>query len=179
VTTRGGDRSDLEFVEIARVIKPHGLRGGLGVLPFSSGSQTLMSVREVRLVRADGSTELRELAEVRPMQRGFLVRLVGVEGREAAEAYRDAVVAVERAELPDLPEHEAYAFDLVGGTVLGPEGTVEGTILAVVEYPSVDALVVDRGEGRRAEIPLLEDWILDIDADSKTVTLRSVEGILE
>ncbi len=168
-----------EYVEIARVIKPHGLRGGLGVLPFSPESQTLLKVRRVRVVRADGSAEYRELAEVKPMQRGFLVRFEGVEGRLAAEAFRDGVLAVDRAELPELSESEAYAVDLVGGTVLGPEGEIEGTILAVIEYPSVDALVIDRGEGRRGEVPLVEDWVLRIDAESKTVTLRSLEGIVE
>lgn len=168
----------LDWLDIARVVKPHGLLGKMGVLPYSPDSQSLTQVDEVRLTLSDGSVEVVEVAEVRPMGKGFLLQLAGISSCDQAERFRGAQVAVARAALPALPAEQAYAADLVGARVLGPDGTVVGTVLSVIEYPSVDALVIDCGDGCRAELPLVEDWVERLDAEAGVVALRSVEGLV-
>jgi 16S rRNA processing protein RimM len=168
----------LALVEIARIVKPHGLSGEVGVLPYSPDSRTLAEVKEVTLTLVDEAIRIARILAVRPMGAGFLIRFEGVTNRDQAEILREARVSVERAALPQLAVGEAYAVDLVGARVLGPDGAQLGIVNSVIEYPSVDALVIDCSDGRRAELPLIDDWVLRIDSQEGVVVVRSVEGLV-
>jgi 16S rRNA processing protein RimM len=168
----------LDFIEVARIVKPHVLVGELGVLMHRADSDALEKVERVRLAFADGSTKDLELARVRPSGGGYLVKFVGISDRSAAEALRNARVLVARALLETPEEGEAYFADLIGQIVVGPNQEEIGRIVDVVSYPSVDSLVIERPDGSRAEQPLVEDWVRPFDAENPKVVLLSLEGLL-
>jgi 16S rRNA processing protein RimM len=168
----------LEFLEVARVIKPHGLGGEVGVLMHWADSGALSLVKLVRLQLADGTTVEREIARVRAAGRGFLVKFIGVDDCNAAEALRGATLWVGRDVLPAVGPGEVYLSDLIGKQVLGPDGVLVGTVVEIASYPSVDALVIERENGSRVEQPLVEDWVEPLDGVAANVVLRSLDGLL-
>jgi 16S rRNA processing protein RimM len=104
----------------------------------------LISNREERL--APGSV-LRtdrgdlEVAASRRHGERWLVRFVGHEDRNAAEALRGLVL---RAEPLDDPE-ELWVHELVGCRVVSADGIDRGEVTAVQENPAADLLVLDTG----------------------------------
>jgi 16S rRNA processing protein RimM len=74
----------------------------------------------------------------------FLVRFVGVDSRDAAEALRGVVVSA--APLGDAPEGEWWVHDLIGCSVIDRAGIARGRVVAVEANPAHDLLVLDGGD---------------------------------
>ncbi len=89
----------------------------------------------------------------RAVPRAYLVKLRGVDDRNAAEALHGATVSVPRSVLPPLEPGEYYLIDLIGAKVLGPEGEI-GEVTGIVSHPTVDVIVLRLADGTSAEQPL-------------------------
>jgi 16S rRNA processing protein RimM len=168
----------LDFLQVARIIKPHGLGGEVGVLMHWTESEALLVVKRVRLELADGTVVERDVAQVHKHGRGYRIKFVGVDDCNAAEALRGATLSVARAELPEVGPGEAFLSDLVGRQVLGPDAAVVGAVVETISYPSVDVLVIERADGSRVEQPLVDDWVEPLDGTAKCVVLRSLDGLV-
>lgn len=150
----------------------------MGVLMHWAESDALAMAKLVRLQLVDGTTVEREIARVRPSGRGYLVKFVGVDDCNAAEALRGAKLLVERCVLPPAAPGEAYLSDLVGRQVVGPDKVAVGVVVEILSYPSVDSLVIERADGSRVEQPLVEDWVEPLDPVAASVVLRSLDGLV-
>jgi 16S rRNA processing protein RimM len=119
-----------------RVGRAHGLDGSFyvtGPRPrlLTLGTSVTVAGRSAEIVRRAGTDR-------RP-----IVRLAGVEDREAADALRGMTLSVEQIEAPALAEGEWWAHELEGCTVLDG-GRVIGTVQRMIELPSCEALEVRR-----------------------------------
>jgi 16S rRNA processing protein RimM len=163
-----------EWVALGRIARAHGIRGEVRVLLDNPASRTLEAVRSVVLRGREGSrTVAVERARSVPGG-GCLLKLEGVPDRTAAEALSGCVVEVPRDALAPEEESEYYVCDLVGASVVGPDGPL-GTIEAVQSYPSADALVVRCVSCARGtvEVPLVEDFIERVRVQDRTVVVRA------
>ena len=141
-------------------------------------SEVLLEVPAVWL-RAEGrAPESWRVESARRAGRMVLLRLQGIDDRDAADALRGAAVEVARDELPPLEPGEYYLCDLVGCRVVGPAGPV-GLVHEVRPYPSVDVLVIQTSDGRLVEQPLTAPWIERVDVAGSCVALSSTDGIIE
>ena len=86
-----------------------------------------------------------------------ILRLTGINTRDAVEALRGEPLLVDRSLAPPLEEDEYWGEDLVGLAVTDGDRAV-GTIERVLSYPSCEVLVV----GERL-IPLVGDAVRDVD----------------
>jgi 16S rRNA processing protein RimM len=50
-------------------------------------------------------------------------------------------------------------------------------VLAIRSYPTCDVLVVDRGEGRELEVPLLETYVAGVEPEHGVVRIVTLEGL--
>jgi 16S rRNA processing protein RimM len=163
-------------LEIGRIGAPHGLAGELRVTLHFAGSDVLEHAKTLVCVTEHGERELTVRA-ARPHGAGVLLRVEGVNDRDAAVALRGARIEVERSLLPPLAEGEYYLVDLIGATVIGPEGPV-GKVTGIATHPSVSCLELELGDGRRAEQLLSEPWVSRVDVDAGTVELASLGGLV-
>lgn len=169
------------LLAIGRVARAHGLKGELRVEPFFEGSDALSHVSELWLsAEAESPQKLSKhaLEWARAVPRAYLVKLEGVEERNGAEALRGTTVWVARSALPE-PEgsDEYYLVDLLGATVLGPEGEV-GTVIEIATHPSVDAIVIQTPDGRTVEQPLLPAFVERVSVADKQIVLSTLDGLL-
>jgi 16S rRNA processing protein RimM len=167
-----------ELLEVARVGKPHGIRGELKLYPHQKGSDALFEVEAVWLARDGAAPRRYDVESARPADDHVLVALIGVEDRDAAGELRGARVLVERRALPPLTPGEYYLADLVGALVIGPEGEV-GRVIEVRLHPSIDALVIRRDGGEVVEQVLAEPWVESVDVAAGRVVLSSLGGLIE
>jgi len=137
-----------ELVPIGKVGRPHGLDGSFFVEGASERRDAFALGAELHV---DG-----EPAKVVSAKRGAHGRPVIRLDRPAA---RGATLAVPRAELPELPEDEYYAFQLVGLAVEEEGGRELGRVRDVLEYPANDVLELDSG----AALPLVEACVRQVD----------------
>ena len=158
------------------MLGPHGLRGELRVRLHWEGSTTLSEVSSVELAAGE-SRRSYAIEDVRPGPKGVLLKLAGVDDRDAAAALRGAALSVPREVLPELEPGEYYLSDLIGAEVVGPDGPV-GRVVEVRAHPSVDCLAVRLPDGRVLEQPLTEPWVEAVDVAAGRVVLSSTEGLV-
>ena len=160
---------------IAEVARPHGTSGELRLRVFNPDSDLLARRPPLRLVCADGSVKNIQVRSMRHVPGAVLVRLAGVTDRDQAEALRGARVEVPRDELEATAEDEYYHCDLEGCRVMVGEREI-GSVVAVVSYPTCDALVVEHEKGR-IEVPLVDPYLGRVDIDAGVIELNTVEGL--
>jgi 16S rRNA processing protein RimM len=168
-------------VAVAEVARPHGITGELRLKIYNPGSNLLQKRPPVLLRLPDGSERQALFTAAREVDKALLVRVEGVDDRDAAEALRGAEVCVPRASLPPPEEGEFYAWDLEGASVVLAAGegapVAVGKVVELVTYPTCEVLVVARPDGSRLEVPLLAPYVSRIDAERGTVELGTIDGL--
>jgi 16S rRNA processing protein RimM len=97
-----------------------------------------------------------------------IVRLEGVDAREAADALRGQELLVPRSAAPPLDDDEYWPEDLEGCAVT--DGDVEiGIVRALIGYPSVDVLEVEREGADPLLVPMVRDAIRSVDVAAKRI----------
>ena len=162
-------------VALAVVARAHGIQGELRLKVFNPDSDLLQKQRRVRLVMPDGEVRQVRIKQARVVPGALLVRLEGVTDRDAAEALRGAHLEVPRAALADVAEEdEHYVVDLIGSTVMLDNSEI-GVVTDVARYPTCDALLVKRHEGKKIEVPLQDAYVAEIRAG--IVVLTTIDGL--
>ena len=158
-------------VEIGRIARVHGIRGEVVIATHDPGSELLDRPPTLWI----GGVP-REVVRARSTPRGWLVQLAGVATRNDAEALRGQAVEVDRAAL-ELGEDDILLDDLIGCRVQRVDGTPWGTI-AAVEGGMQDRLVIHDGDIER-QLPLVDEFVTDIDLEAGVVTVDPPEGLPE
>lgn len=177
--TKSGEPAESEAglaLEVGRVSKAHGITGELRIVPHWESSDALERVTQIWLT-LNGQRLVYELERARPVPRAYLVKLRGVNDRNAAEALHGATVSVPRSVLPPLEPGEYYLIDLVGVKVVGPDGEI-GEVTGVASHPTVDVVVVRLADGSSAEQPLSEPWLQSVDVAERRLVLNSLDGLM-
>jgi 16S rRNA processing protein RimM len=168
------------WVEVGLVARPHGVRGEVRVTLHNKDSEVLFRVDEVRLRLADGDEHEVSVDAVRPADQAVLMKLHSVDDRDRADEVRGARIFVRRSDFAPLAPGEFYACDVEGARVVVGSAeagaNTEGIVKELVNYPSVDVLVVDV-DGARYEVPLVDAYVENVDAEARLVTLKTLEGL--
>lgn len=167
------------WIAIAVVTSPHGIRGEVRVRPLTDFPERLKRTASVTL-EIDGERRRYELERARPHGRGaYLVKLRGVDDRNAAEALRGVRLEVGEDEVVPLPEGTYYIFELVGSTVYDAGGARLGELVDVIKGGANDVYVVRLGDGTEALIPAVKQVVKTVDVRSRTVVVDPPPGLLD
>lgn len=177
------DVSPDALVQVGFVFRPHGLNGELKIDPELADDPEQFERLPVvylgphrRQVTKHGITSVR----YQHTKRGttVLLGLDDIDSRDAAEAVTKFEVFATEEDL-ELGDAELLAQDLIGMEVVTEEGALLGTIANFKQMPAQDVLVVRKDGGGQAMIPVVEDFLLDVDEDAERVVVRPIEGLLE
>jgi 16S rRNA processing protein RimM len=148
-------------VILGRVVGLFGVRGWVKVHSYTEPREALLEYRGWLLGR-DGDWQPVEVAEGRQHGKGIVVRLQGIEDRDAAAELLGSDIGVDRDVLPEAEDGRYYWADLEGLTVVDRDGTELGKVAYLMATGANDVLVVD-GPVERL-IPFVpETVILDVD----------------
>jgi 16S rRNA processing protein RimM len=141
-----------DWVELGRVLRPHGLDGGLLVALHSDAPENLLAADEIALRGAPGTipfaVDHADFAGHGPGGRARVrLWLETVDTRERAERWTGAALLVPPHALPTLPAGEFYWRDLIGLEARGQDGAPLGRVAELVATGGADVLVLRR-EGR-------------------------------
>jgi 16S rRNA processing protein RimM len=153
--------------------KPHGLAGEVYVVVISDDPHRFEPGAELH--HSDGRMMTVESSRAHGAR--FLVKFAGIDGREAAAALRGALY-VPSSQARPLDDDEFWHDDLVGCTVVGPDGSDIGTVSAVVAGPAQDRLEVATAAGPRL-VPLVKEIVTTVDLDARKIVLDPPEGLLD
>lgn len=156
------------WVEIGIVVKSHGVKGALRARLHNPESSNCEKPSAMALLLESGAV-VPVLGVGGRSAEHVAVRVEGVASREAAERLRGAPLLLRRSAI-GLAREEYLYVDLQGCEV--HEGTKSfGIVVDVFCAGASDVLVVRDGDKERL-IPLVDDWVVDVDVQRKTIQLR-------
>ncbi|MDH7454245.1 ribosome maturation factor RimM [Luteimonas composti] len=155
---------------MGRIHGAFGVRGELKLESFSNPPEAIFRYLPLTLRTTQGVEREVEGARGRATGKGIVMRLPGVEDRDAAEALRGAELYVPREALPPPAPGEYYWVDLEGLRVVNTDGVDFGVVSHLFSTGANDVLVA-RGERERM-IPFVQpDYIVSVDFDAGVVTV--------
>ena len=175
------DEKDL--IMVGRIVRSHGVRGEVKVLPESDDPAHLLALSKVFIGKTEADAVRFEIQNARLQQfkKGLTVLLSfeGVVGRDAADALRHQSVFAERDELPPLEDGEFFFHDLIGSRVDTETGEVVGILKDVLELPAHNVYVIEKPGGAEVMIPAVPAFIEKVDVDARQIVIRPIEGLLD
>lgn len=167
---------------VGRIVKPHGVRGELVVDLNTDSAEQRFAPESVVFVTSREGAVVRPLTvtAARPHAGRLLVRFAGVDGRDAAESLRGAVLAADSVDLPPIDDpDEFYDHQLEGLAVHTVEGSIVGTVKEIVHGAGGELLVVNRADGGETLVPFVRQIVPEVDVPGGRIVLDPPPGLLE
>lgn len=161
-----------DMVLMATIGAPHGVRGELRAKPFTDNPLALGQYGAL----SDRNGQTFTVKTIRAAKNVVVMRLSGVDTREAAEKLKGVSLYVARDCLPDnlLDDDEFFQADLVGLKTRDGEGKTYGSVTAIHNFGGGDILELAEPGKRSVMIPFSEASVLDIDLEAGIITLEPV-----
>ena len=121
-----------------------------------------------RLLTLGMPTDLGEIVRRVGTDERPVIRLQGLETREAAEALHGQPLQVALKDAPPLEPGEWWAHELEGLRVTDGDREV-GTVRRMLELPSVEVLEVERPNGSELLVPMVGDAVRELDMEGRRV----------
>lgn len=167
-----------DLILVARVARPHGLKGEVVLNPESDFLDERFRPGNV-FYRLDGTRVTELVLTAARVQRGRpVVAFKGFDVIEDVESLAGAELRIDPAELQPLPEGVYYHHDLIGCHVELVDGTPVGTVSLVDGGGDASRLVVS-GEGGDVLVPLAVDICRVIDPSGRRIVIDAPEGLID
>jgi 16S rRNA processing protein RimM len=155
---------------------PKGLRGEVRIKSFTADPADIGAYGP--LFDAAGERTFR-VAVVGKSKGQVIVRIEGVEDRDAARTLKGVHLHVPRGALPETGDEEYYHADLIGLRAELAGGERLGTIRAIYDFSAGDLLEIAREDGGVVMVPFTRAVVPEIDFDGGRVVIEPPPGLLE
>lgn len=180
-TPRGRAKKPGKLVVLGRVTGPHGIRGEVRVQCLAESPRVFGEMQRLFLLPlpnapAPAAPEPCAVEDLRPHQGRLLLKLQGVDTRDAAQELRGREIAAPASDLPAPSEREVYLHQLEGLPVLLADGTRLGRVAGFLAGPT-EIWRIETPDGREILFPAAQPFVLSIDEDA--VTIDPPEGLID
>ena len=155
----------------------HGLRGEVKVYPTTDDPELYERVKNVYL-QIRGTEIPLKIQHVRYFKQLVIVKFEGIDVIEQIQPYLKGELYVTREDMPALEEGHYYIPDLIGLKVFTDEGEDIGVLDDVMKTGANDVYVVKNGE-EEILIPVVEQFVREVDLEEGKVTVHLIEGMRE
>ncbi len=168
-----------DYILVGKVVKPHGIKGEIKILPFSGDPANFNLFAELLLVDPRNDKEfLFRVLRARIQGKMVIASLAGIENRNDSELQVGREVWVRMDELPALGEDEFYWEDLKGLRVVCENGRELGVVSNLLTGGGQEVLVIT-GRGREYMIPAVSEFMKKIDTEQGLLVVDPPPGLLE
>ena len=165
-----------QFLEIGKIVNVHGLNGTVKVMPWCDSAEFLCEFET--LYR--GSQHVPMQIERASVQKNMaLVKFEGIDTPEAANALRNTVLYMNRADV-ELDDETHFVQDLIGMAVVDADsGSEYGKLRDVLQTGANDVYEVAAPDGRTLLVPVIPQVVLEIDDAADRIVIRPLEGLFD
>lgn len=153
---------------VGAIVGAHGVRGQVRVKSFTADPADVAAYGPVESEDRTRTYKLKVTGEAKGL---VLVKLDGVNDRNAAEAMRGTRFYVPRERLPKLDEDEFLYTDLVGLKAEGEDGVVLGTVKGVADFGAGELLDIILAQGGSLMVPFTKAAVPVVDIANKRLVV--------
>ena len=169
----------MEKIKIGKIVNAVALRGEVKVYAYSDRKERYEELKEI-LVENKKELTPYEIQGVRYQKNIVILKLKGVDDRNAAEALKERDIYITEADLPELPDDTFYVRDLIGCEVRDEKnGSVIGKIQDVLQGAAQDIYVITLLSGKETMIPAVAEFVKKVDMAQRIVTVALIPGFID
>lgn len=166
-----------DLVAIARIAKPHGLRGELLADVLTDFPERFEGLESVTAILPGDIRRDLKIESHRPRNERILLKFEGIDRIEEAEDLRNAEICIPETDVVELDADEFFDWQLQGCEVRDQQGNAIGEVIEIMRTGGTEVLVV-RGE-KEYLIPFAEAICTDVDVENKRIVIDPPDGLLE
>ena len=176
----------MEKIKIGKIVNAVGLKGEVKVYNYSDSEEVYERTPEIY-----AGDRLLKVQNVRMQKNMVILKLSGIDDRNAAEAAKGTELFITEADLPELPEGQFYIRDLIGMEVEEQGGSFHGVVTDVLQNTAQDIIrkvseqyaedifEVKRDDGKTVLIPKVDAFVQKIDGKERLITVTLIEGLTD
>lgn len=163
---------------IARIGRPHGVKGEVTIEVLTDLPDERFFIGAV--LESDSSRyPTLEICRVRIHQGIWMLTFNEITDRTMAEQVRNSRVYADVDIHEEVDDGSSFHVEeLRGMTVFHHDGTLIGSVLEVQNLPGQDLLEIETSRGVRL-IPMVHQFIKEIDTEEKKITVEIPEGLVD
>jgi len=164
-----------DLVAVGYISGAYGLQGWVRIKPHSADADALLHAKTWWLDKPDFHDV--EMLQSKAHSGDIVASIMGVVGREAAEALKGAVVQISRSHFPPLSDGEFYWVDLIGSSVINLEGLQLGSVSDLMDngaHPILRVVAPESAETEKQQellIPFVDHFVKEVDQVGRVITV--------
>lgn len=167
---------------VGKVQKAHGIRGELFIYLFAKEADWLDQLKSIKLIRHSENKEFNKfeykLQQKRFHKEGLIVKSNEIDGRNHAEELKGAMFEIPKSFLETTSNDDFYLYEIEGFNIQSPEKETLGKILKFSSNGAQDLAEV-KTENGTFSIPLVDEWIVELNREAKVIVMDLPEGLLD
>lgn len=162
---------------IGKIVNTHALKGEVKIYSYTDYPERFEELEYFYL--GDKDDKKWEMDNVRYQGQMIIGKIKGIETIEQAEALKDTVIYIDKANLRELDEGEYMIRDLIGLDVYKEDGSLVGKLKDVLQYSANDVYVVKGEEGQEYMIPAINEFVPTIDMQERKMIVKPIKGMID
>ena len=162
----------MDIIKLGKITAPQGIKGEVRVYPYTDQPTRFSEIEAVLL-----NGRRCRIEKARYMKNMAVLKLEGIDDRNAAEAMRNRELLLPREELWKQPEDTYFVDDLVGCAVVSEDGEPVGTLKTIHSRPAQDLYEIEREDGSSFLLPAVKEFVKDVKTDEKIIVIHLIEGL--
>ena len=162
----------MDIIKLGKITAPQGIKGEVRVYPYTDKPTRFSEIEAVLL-----NGRRCRIEKARYMKNMAVLKLEGIDDRNAAETMRNRELLLPREDLWKQPEDTYFVDDLVGCAVVSEDGAPVGTLKTVHSRPAQDLYEIERADGSSFLLPAVKEFVKDVKTDEKIIVIHLIEGL--
>lgn len=165
-----------ELVLLAKIRKPHGVKGEVVLQSFTMDDNRFKKLRRVFLRNERGIVTEKNIESVRLTNNGVLIKFEGINDRTLADTLQFQEVMIPISERAKLPEGHAYYDEIIGMDVIDDETDEKlGVIRDIMEVPAGEVYVITMIDGTEHLLSSVGEEVKKLDTKKNTLRVKLLE----
>ena len=167
------------YFELGKVIRPHGFNGAIKI-KFTHPAIELIEIPESVFIDINKNLIPFFFTKFNPQNNGFaIVHFDDITTEDEAKSISGKMIYLPQELEPVLEGDEFYNDELIGYQVTDEIHGEIGILENVMEAPANDVFEISHPSGKEVMIPVLANFIVEIDRTNKILKLDAPEGLIE
>ena len=163
----------MDTIKLGKITAPQGIKGEVRVYPYTDEMTRFSQIEAVLLEGRRCRIE-----KARYMKNMAVLKLEGIDDRNAAESVRGRELELARKDLWEQPADTYFVDDLKGCAVVSEEGEPVGTLKQIHSRPVQDLYEIETAVGGTFLLPAVKEFVKEIDLAEKKIVIHLIDGLI-
>ena len=168
------------YLDVGRIVNTHGIKGEVRIQSLTDHPEERYREGSELVIELDDGNYQPVTVKTHRVHKSFdLLTFEEFTSINEVEGFKNKMLQVDEASLPELEEGEYYINQIIGANVYDEADQFIGTLKEIMLLPANDVWVVKRSNKEDLLLPHIDSVILNVDIEHQKITVHVLEGLDE